>query len=158
MPEHDRGAPAARPASHGSAPAARSTGQGASGRLRAPGLAALFLLGACGGAPQPVASPELVPGPSPFEYPLSLWDSDVDGTTELMVHVSVAGSVDSVYVERGSGYPAFDSAAVAGARTLRFSPGRRGDEAVPAWTRVPVRFSHDSATVNLIPRARQEEP
>jgi len=155
MPDHDRGAPAARNTGHHAA-APSTSHRGAVG-ARATGLAALLLLGACGVAPQPVASPELVPGPSPFEYPLSLWDSEVDGTTELMVHVSVAGSVDSVYVERGSGYPAFDSAAVAGARALRFSPARQGEEAVAAWTRVPVRFSHDSATVNFIPRANREE-
>ena len=121
-------------------------------RARGRGIAmvAVLAVAACGREAVPPVLPQLVPGPSPFEYPLSLWDSNVVGTTQLMVHVSSAGSVDSLYVDSTSGYPAFDSAAVAGGRSLRFSPARDGDRAVASWVRVPVGFSHDSAAVTLM--------
>jgi TonB family protein len=40
-----------------------------------------------------------------------------------------------------SGYASFDSAAVAGARRLRFTPARRDGERIAVWAEVPVYFS-----------------
>jgi TonB family protein len=57
-----------------------------------------------------------------------------------MVLVNETGTVDSVLVDRSSGFEDFDSAAVQGGREMRFDPGRRGDERVRMWVRVPVRF------------------
>jgi len=57
------------------------------------------------------------------------------------VLVSELGRVDSVEVLESSGYPAFDSAAVQGARRLRYSPARRGDRRVAVWAEVPVHFT-----------------
>jgi periplasmic protein TonB len=85
-----------------------------------------------------------MPDPTPIEYPVALWDMKVQGETELMVHVNHFGDVDSVLVSKTSGYAAFDSAAVAGARKLRFTPGRKGDRHVAMWTKLPVRFAQDS--------------
>jgi TonB family protein len=78
---------------------------------------------------------------SPFVYPEEMWDEGVEGQAIVMVHVSQAGDVDSVYIRNTSGYEALDSAAVQGARTLRFEPGRRGADPVDVWVRLPVRFS-----------------
>jgi TonB family protein len=78
---------------------------------------------------------------TPFVYPESLWDEGVEGQAVVMVHVTAEGAVDSVYVRTTSGYEAMDSAALRGARELRFEPGRRGVEAVDVWVRLPVRFS-----------------
>lgn len=80
----------------------------------------------------------------PIEYPLGLWDQDVEGRTLLRVRVDTAGRVDSVEVLESSGHAAFDSAARAGARDLRFRPARRDGERIPVWARVPVHFSKDS--------------
>jgi periplasmic protein TonB len=88
---------------------------------------------------QPEVPPQQLPG-SPFHYPEELWDAGVEGETLLEVHVSETGTVDSTRVERSSGYPAFDSAAVAGARDLRFEPARRGDEPVSVRVLLPVQF------------------
>jgi len=52
--------------------------------------------------------------------------------------------VDSVFVHRTSGMPDFDSAAVQGARRMRFTPGTRGGKRADMWTRLPVRFRRDS--------------
>ncbi|MEX0908063.1 MAG: energy transducer TonB [Gemmatimonadota bacterium] len=104
-----------------------------------------LVLAACGRDPEPVREPVPMPDPSPIEYPVALWDRKVQGETEVMVHVNEFGDVDSALVSDPSGFAEFDSAAVAGARRLRFTPGKRGDRFVPMWTRVPVRFSQDSA-------------
>jgi len=81
-------------------------------------------------------------GEVPIEYPLHLWDQDMEGETILRVLVEDTGGVDSVEVVESSGYPAFDSAAVAGAQKLRFSPARQEDgERIEVWAEVPVRFS-----------------
>lgn len=76
----------------------------------------------------------------PFRYPIELWDAGVEGETLLMVHVTETGAVDSVYVLVSSGQAAFDSAAIAGARTLAFAPGRRDGRRIATWARLPVRF------------------
>ena len=77
---------------------------------------------------------------SPFHYPEDLWDAGVEGETLLRLFVTQEGGVDTVRVERTSGYAAFDSAAVIGARELRFEPARRGLEAVSTWVLLPVEF------------------
>jgi protein TonB len=88
-----------------------------------------------------VDPPEPLFGEASVRYPLELWDEDVEGETLLRVLVNATGGVDSVEVIEPSGFAAFDSAAVNGARDFRFDPARRGDERVTAWAQVPVRFS-----------------
>lgn len=102
-------------------------------------LLAVAVVAGCGQEPLPESPPQQMPG-SPFHYPEELWDAGVEGQTMLRLFVSPAGAVDTVRVERGSGYAAFDSSAVAGARELRFEPARRGPEAVGAWVLLPVQF------------------
>jgi TonB family protein len=98
----------------------------------------------CDTPDEPIERPAPMPGPTPFVYPVDLWDQKVQGETVLMVHVTELGAVDSVYVERTSGFSAFDSAATLGARRMRFSAGKRADKRVAMWTKVPVRFSMDT--------------
>jgi protein TonB len=88
----------------------------------------------------PVELPELLPGPSTVEYPVDLWDARMEAETLLMVRVTEAGSVDSVYVEESSGFAAFDSAAVRGSRLMRFTPGSQDGNRIVMWTRLPIRF------------------
>ena len=95
------------------------------------------------------ALPTVVSDSSPFSYPVALWDRGVEGETELMILVSEMGEVDSVYVSKASGVEPFDSAALAGARQLRFSPARSGDHRIAKWIRVPIRFSREGATLGL---------
>ena len=71
----------------------------------------------------------------PIEYPLDLWDAEVEGETLLRVRVTETGGVDSVEVIEASGYPAFDSAAVRGAFKLRYSPARRNGNRITVWAR-----------------------
>lgn len=119
------------------------------GRVAGPGRAARFLpallvalLGSGCGA-EAVERPTPLFEEVPIDYPLELWDRDVEGRTLLRVRVDTAGRVDSLEVLESSGYPAFDSAALEGAQDLRFRPARRGGERIPVWARVPVHFSKE---------------
>ena len=104
------------------------------------GVTAALLMGlACGGEGE-IEQPTPLYGAVPIDYPIQLWDQDMEGQTMLRVRVSDTGTVDSVEVVGSSGYEAFDSAAVAGARDLRFSPARRDGERIEVWTTVPARF------------------
>jgi TonB family protein len=112
--------------------------------IRAVAGPTLLLSLACSPADEPIQNPQRMPGASPFVYPETLWDDQVEGETVLMVHVTVQGSVDSAWVHESSGFAAFDAAAVAGARQLRFTPARQGTRRVPLWAKVPVRFVLDT--------------
>lgn len=110
----------------------------------APRLAVLALVlaafPACAGD-QEVEQPSPLVADMPIVYPLSLWDQDIEGETLLRVRVTDTGVVDSVEVVESSGYVAFDSAAIAGARELRFEPARRDGKRIRVWAEVPVHFS-----------------
>lgn len=88
-----------------------------------------------------VEEPTPLYGEIPIEYPVDLWDADVEGETVLRVRVTEEGGVDSVEVVEASGYPAFDSAAVQGALRLRYNPARRNGRRISVWARVPVQFT-----------------
>lgn len=111
--------------------------------VRKRSLAAVMVLLATGVAacadPEPVVPPRQLPG-SPFHYPEELWDAGVEGETVLRLWVNSVGAVDSVQVERTSDYPAFDSAAINGARDLQFEPARQADSTVGTWVLLPVQF------------------
>jgi TonB family protein len=115
-------------------------------------LLCTLLLGACGGDAA-VEEPVPLPDRNAIEYPVALWDRQVQGETEVMIHVDAAGAVDSALVSQSSGYAEFDSAAVRGALKLRFTPGRRGDRRIAMWTRLPIRFAQDSTATIGPPRA-----
>jgi protein TonB len=92
----------------------------------------------------PITPPQQRAG-SPFRYPEELWDAGVEGQTLLRVFVTAHGTVDSVRVEKSSGYTGFDSAAVQGAPKLRFEPAHQGADAIAAWVLLPVEFDLPNA-------------
>ena len=89
-------------------------------------LVGVFVLAASAGcgAEAEIEQPTPLFGDAPIDYPLHMWDQDMEGETLLRVRVSDVGAVDSVEVLESSGYAAFDSAAMAGAHDLRFTPAR----------------------------------
>ena len=124
-------------------------------RARADSVALVILTTlACGGEGE-IEQPRPLYGEMPIDYPLTLWDQDMEGETLLRVRVTDTGTVDSVEVLESSGYQAFDSAAVVGGRELRFTPARRDGKRIEVWAKVPVRFSKrprpDTARVLPIP-------
>ncbi|MBI4512776.1 MAG: energy transducer TonB [Gemmatimonadetes bacterium] len=82
----------------------------------------------------------------PFGYPADLWNQGIEGEAVLRIHITEAGSVDSVALEQSSGRPALDSAAVAGAPRLRYRPAREGDRPVAVWALLPVVFQKPRAS------------
>lgn len=112
--------------------------------LRNPVYLLLPLLAGCM-SDEPLQQPTPLFDAPPFEYPVELWERGVEGETVLMIHISSIGEVDSAYVHRSSGYAQFDSAAVAAAHQLRFTPGRRGEKRIGLWAKLPVMFTRDGA-------------
>ena len=112
--------------------------------IRRSALGGSFLLAAaalaCAGDAE-IEQPTPLYGDMPIEYPLQLWDQDMEGETVLRVRVTDTGAVDSVEVMESSGHPDFDRAAVRGARELRFSPARKDGKRIQVWAEVPVHFS-----------------
>lgn len=104
------------------------------------GFAALVAAAGCG-TEREIEQPTPLFAEVPIDYPLHMWDQDMEGETILRVRVNDIGAVDSVEVLESSGYASFDSAAVSGARELRFSPARRDGRRIAVWAEVPVHFS-----------------
>ena len=104
-------------------------------------LALALSAGAGCAGDQDIERPTPLYGQVPIEYPLELWDEDVEGSTLLRVRVTDTGRVDSVVVLETSGHAAFDSAAIMGARDLHFTPARRKGRRIEVWAEVPVHFS-----------------
>ena len=140
MTDPDRSSPRLRP----SGPWGRRPISGQSPlRGAAPPACSLLLLGVlvgCGGGGA-IDDPTPLFGDIPIDYPMDLWDADVEGETLLRIRVSATGTVDSVEVLEASGYPAFDSAAVRGARDLRYDPARRNGKRISVWAKVPIQFT-----------------
>ncbi len=104
-------------------------------------IAMLGLLATGCGGEDVIERPTPLYGEAPIEYPLHLWDLDLEGETIVRVRVTDTGGVDSVEVVTTSGHAAFDSAAVEGVRDLRFQPARRDGRRIEVWAQVPVQFS-----------------
>ncbi len=84
--------------------------------------------------------PALLNETMPFQYPPDAWRKGIGGETRLYIHITREGAVDSVVILESSGYASLDSAAVVGARQLRFRPAQQGDEPIDLWGKLPVRF------------------
>jgi TonB family protein len=112
------------------------------------GIVLIALLSGCGGASKtdsdPIELPQVLNDTLPFTYPLELWDNRISGETMLLLRISELGAVDSVVIGKSSGFAEFDSAALQGARVLRFTPGKQGERRVAMWTKLPVKFARDT--------------
>jgi TonB family protein len=80
----------------------------------------------------------------PVDYPPALYQQGIEGRVLLKLWADSTGKLDddSTKVAESSGYPSFDSAAVAAAPRLRFSPGRRNGVAVAMSFTQPIVFRH----------------
>ena len=97
-------------------------------------------------APPPVTPAEQPPVPinpvSPVRYPAALLEQGIEGRVLLRMYVDSAGNMvpDSTRIAESSGYPALDSAALAGAPELRFSPPLHQGRPIAAPFLQPVQF------------------
>lgn len=76
-------------------------------------------------------------------FPLEIYGAS--GTATLVLDLDRCGVVQQIWIERDSGYTAFDLAAIDAARSWRLTPELRAGVAVPSRARVPVDFQAPSA-------------
>jgi TonB family protein len=103
-------------------------------------------------APEPPADqepPVALNADSPIQYPPRLFDRRVEGDVVLRLFVDSTGYVvpESSRVGESSGYPALDSAALAGAKKLRYAPARRRGVPVAAAFLQRIEFRHPQGNV-----------
>lgn len=86
--------------------------------------------------------PVAVNSVSPVRYPPALLAQGIEGRVLLRLYVDAAGRVvpDSSRIAESSGYPALDSAALAGSPELRFSPALHKGHPIAAPFLQPVQF------------------
>ena len=77
---------------------------------------------------------------TPPAYPGLARKRGQEGTVILKVLVNERGRVDDLEIENSSGFRLLDRAAVSSVGKWSFEPGRRGEERIPMWVRVPVTF------------------
>jgi protein TonB len=122
---------------------------------------AATLVGACRGsapppdaqanqaAPPPESEPPVALNPDvPIAYPPALYDQKIEGDVTLRLFVDSTGRLapESTRVAETSGYPALDSAALAGSAGLRFAPAKRHGIAVATAFLQPVEFRQVGTT------------
>ena len=96
----------------------------------------------------PADQPPVAVNPvSPVEYPTALREQGIEGRVLLRLYADSQGTLvaESTKVAESSGYPALDSAAMAGATKLRFSPARRNGRPVAGAFLQPVHFRNPRA-------------
>lgn len=157
MPEPPPAPQAAAPAVTLPAPAAPATPPLTASTVEAPSMTAVAVPGpvhataapATGTAP--IAPPPVIPprfdadylaNPAPA-YPATSRRLGEEGRVILEVRVSADGAPLAVAVNKSSGWPRLDEAALATVRHWRFMPARLGDKAVIASVLVPLSFSLD---------------
>lgn len=92
------------------------------------------------GAASPSYSAAYLRNPKP-DYPLLSKRLGEQGVVTLRVLVTVDGNPQEVHLKASSGFVRLDDAAQDAVKRWRFTPAKRGDEAVAAWVLVPIRFS-----------------
>lgn len=95
--------------------------------------------GAPGGADGKSTRPGYLEKAAP-KYPPESQAAREHGTVILSVEINAAGRPESLKVEKSSGYPRLDRAAVEAVRQWRFKPATREGQAVPARVNIPVLF------------------
>src|SRR6266446_1876510 len=100
-------------------------------------------------APPPESEAPVALNPDvPIAYPPALFEQKVEGDVTLRLFVDSTGKLipESTRVAEPSGYPALDSAALAGATALHFAPAKRHGVAVATAFLQPVEFRQVGTT------------
>lgn len=97
-----------------------------------------------GPEPEPVIEPPkynlaYLNNPAPA-YPLRSTQLGEEGTVVLRATITATGAVKDVEVQKSSGFPRLDQAALAAVRRWRFTPSKRGDTAIEGIAIIPMPF------------------
>lgn len=74
------------------------------------------------------------------EYPTELREAGIGGTVNVWVFIDENGRIQAARIQRSSGHPELDEAALRVVRVMRFSPALNRGEKVPVWVAFPVSF------------------
>jgi periplasmic protein TonB len=74
-------------------------------------------------------------------YPPMLRDAGIGGRPTVWFFIDENGRVINTQLEKTSGYPAMDEAAMAVAQIMRFSPALNRDKKVQVWVELPIIFT-----------------
>ncbi len=91
---------------------------------------------------RPEVMPRMLNREVPFVYPRAQFDARLNGDVLLRLWIDTSGTPlrDSTKVQEHAVHAAFDSAAMAGATTLQFSPAMQGGRPVAVSVLLPVQF------------------
>lgn len=90
--------------------------------------------------PPVILNPRFRRPPRPPEYPARAIELDLTGTVIIRALLSRDGDPKEMRLQRSSGHPMLDGAALAAVRQWAFQPGQRDGQPVEAWVEVPVHF------------------
>jgi TonB family protein len=94
-------------------------------------------------SPPPPVVREAIPlyrkNPSP-KYPRLARRRGYQGTVVIEALINREGKVEDLRLFHSSGYRVLDRAAMKSVKNWLFEPGRKGDEEVEMWVKIPVRF------------------
>jgi protein TonB len=121
-----------------------AAGLALSGCHRKPDSTVTLPADASAGAPRRDEPPVALDPDTPVRYPLALYQQRISGTVLLQLFVDENGKVapESTRVQESSGYPALDSAALAGAPKLHYAPALRNGTPVSTRFIQPIHFRH----------------
>ena len=92
------------------------------------------------GASQPRFNADYLDNPKP-PYPSVSRRMGEEGEVQLRVSVDAAGNAQQIEIQRSSGFPRLDQAALETVKRWRFVPARQGNQPVSSWVIVPIQFS-----------------
>ena len=94
-------------------------------------------------APAPITPPRTdaahLNNPAP-QYPALSRRLGEQGRVMLDVYILPDGSVGEIKLNRSSGFPRLDNAALQAVKTWKYVPAKRGDKPIPFWYVQPVSF------------------
>lgn len=74
-------------------------------------------------------------------YPPLLRDVGIGGEVNVWFFIDEEGKVLRTTINKESGYPALDDAAMKVAQVIKFSPAKNRDKRVQVWVSLPIKFS-----------------
>ena len=74
-------------------------------------------------------------------YPAWALEQDIESEVTVSLTIGAEGDVRDVRVQKSSGYPDFDDAAVTAVSLWRFAPALVGDRAIAVRAKQTIRFS-----------------
>ncbi len=89
--------------------------------------------GGAGGAPRYAENPKP-------PYPQEAREKGHQGEVLLRVEVLSNGRVGQIEIKHSSGHEALDRSALATVKQWKFIPAKRGEDAVPSWVSIPIKF------------------